>query len=218
MQKRLVLLVICTLALSALLAVPTAAQGPDTCTTYVADALDATNAACTGLGRNEICYGNFQITPSLRAGAPTFTSQGDVVGVGDVQSLVLAPYTPEESVWGVAVAQIQANLPGTLPGQGVSIIVFGGARLEPTDNNMESFVFQGGVGAPSCADAPNGLLVQTPDGDAQVAFNINGVNVSLGSTAYITADEDDDLLFALLEGEADVTADGATEQITGGEF
>ncbi|MEO0564264.1 MAG: hypothetical protein AAF125_19320, partial [Chloroflexota bacterium] len=120
--------------------------------------------------------------------------------------------------WGVAIANVQANVPGALPGQLVTFVVFGGTELIPADENLNAFTFRGGVGNPSCSAAPDGLLVQTPDGLADVTFTVNGVDVSLGSTAYITAEADDDLLFALLEVNATVTADGATEQLVGGQL
>ncbi|MEO1444517.1 MAG: hypothetical protein AAFV33_29260, partial [Chloroflexota bacterium] len=190
----------------------------NTCAAYVEEALVVTDEACANGTRNSICYGNIQIDSTLRTDDVNFETTGDTVSVADIETMLLAPLDIETDTWGVAVASVQANLPGTVPGQLVTMIVFGDTELTPADGNLSAFTFTGGIGRPSCDEAPNGLLIQTPDGAAEVTFNVNGIDVAMGSTAYIVAEPNDDLLFALLEGEADVTADGATEQITGGEF
>lgn len=79
---------------------------------------------------------------------------------------------------------------------------------DQTVNPMQAFYFKTGIGVPQCVEAPeNGILVQTPDGAGMVNFSVNGMDIGLGSTAYLTAPEEDGLSCVyLLEGESDITA------------
>jgi len=190
----------------------------DTCSVYVQEALTIANDVCVDGSRNSICYGNIQITSTLRTEDVNFEETGDRVPIADIETMELSPLDLETDTWGIAIANIQANLPDTLPGQLITVVVFGDTELTPTDENLSAFIFRGNIGAPACNQAPNGLLIQTPSGIADVTFTVNGIDVSMGSTAYIVAEADDNLLFALLEGDAAVTADGSTQQVNGGEF
>lgn len=103
----------------------------DACPTLVQDAIEVTETNCRELGRNQACYGNVQIhaEPSSPDINLTFDQGGDIADVGDIASLQLSSLvTPDE--WGVAVLSIQANLPDTLPGQNVTIVLFGDVTIE----------------------------------------------------------------------------------------
>jgi hypothetical protein len=74
-------------------------------------------------------------------------------------------------------------------------------------------------------EAPqSGMIIQTPEGAAEVSLNINGVDMLIGSTAYIQAfapDEDIEegqLIVNLLEGEATISANDEQVTIPAGEF
>lgn len=79
---------------------------------------------------------------------------------------------------------------------------------DQTVNPMQAFYFKTGIGVPQCVEAPeDGILVQTPSGAGMVNFSVNGMDIGLGSTAYLTAPEEDGLSCVyLLEGESDITA------------
>lgn len=82
---------------------------------------------------------------------------------------------------------------------------------------MQSVYFTGGVGEPQCEDAPrDGLLVQSPKGLGLVRFNINGVEVQMGSTAYINF-ENDTLSYTLIEGRAFVSSNGVIQRVYPGQ-
>jgi PKD repeat protein len=247
------------------------------CSALVQAALNSTDQQCSDTTRNQACYGNVLNEVIARANASPFTfeQQGDKANLFDVDRLELSPLDIEAERWGVVLMQIQANLPGSLPGQNVTFLMFGdtviqndnqalievagtaqeaavirlvpadnaiqvgalsvseavittglytdsaGAtwlriRFEGTDNRtgwvpvqtvnaaldalptveaesvnqqpMQAFYFRTGIGQPECIEAPrNGVLVQTPQGAGKVDFTVNGVDLELGSTAFMTS-------------------------------
>jgi hypothetical protein len=220
-----------------LTAISVAAQGDDVCPSIVQTALNAADEACNDTGRNEVCYGNIQIEATARedVSAFTFNELGDMVSVLDVQSMALSGYAEESEAWGVAIMRLQANIPDTLPGQNVTFVLFGdvqisdaSADVEGDFSPMQAFYLQSGIGDSPCTDAPDsGVMVQTPEGVAEISVNVNGVDVTLGSTAYLQASAPDDeaenaeamgmLTVNLLEGGSTITAEGETQTLVGGE-
>lgn len=53
--------------------------------------------------------------------------------------------------------------------------------------NMQAFYLRTGLGVPQCAElSSSGVILQTPEDAGLVSININGVDLSLGSTAFIS--------------------------------
>lgn len=101
------------------------------CPTIVENALVAVDSACSGTARNQVCYGNIQLTATPRARSElTFSQAGDMANVMDLQTLRLSSMSLTDSSWGVALMQIQANLPDTLPGQNVIFLLFGNVQID----------------------------------------------------------------------------------------
>jgi hypothetical protein len=103
--------------------------------------------------------------------------------------------------------KVQANLPDTLPGQNVTLLAFGDVVLENRttvgDPPMQAFALRTGIGPRRCDEAPpDGLLVQTPEGSTEVSFNVNGVDIQVGSTVLFEAQPDDSMQITTLEGSA----------------
>jgi LysM repeat protein len=73
------------------------------------------------------------------------------------------------------------------------------------------------IGSSNCEDAPDaGVLIQSPNGE-QVVMNINGADVSLGSTAFVTTNQDTQrMTFAVLEGTGVVSAFGVSQTVIPG--
>jgi hypothetical protein len=95
-------------------------------------------------------------------------------------------------------------------------IVNAGVDPEAYTTPMQAFRLRTGIGQSDCADVPqDGLLAQSPDG-TRVNFLANGVEVSLGSTAYFTAKDEDELTVSVLEGMAEVTSDDETQTVEAG--
>ncbi len=190
------------------------AQEDDVCPTIVNNALEATDNACADTGRNEACYGNVLIVAEPQTGSEDFVfeQQGDRVAVSDVQSLNLTPMNEDVGTWGVALLRLQANIPDTMPGQNVTFLVFGNVEITNSEGAMNAFYFQSGVGDAPCEEAPDsGILIQTPAGVGEVMLTVNGVDIALGSTAFLQAEAGDAMVVALVEGHAVVEAEGESQ-------
>jgi len=128
-MKRLSLLLY-GLILSGILIVPVVAAD---CPALVKQALNATDAICQETGKNEACYGNISLkaTPISKSENFTFNKPGDHVNVSDIKSLQLSPMTLDTGEWGVALMNVEANLP-TAKSANVTVLAFGDVTLENT--------------------------------------------------------------------------------------
>ncbi|MGB7341831.1 MAG: thrombospondin type 3 repeat-containing protein [Phototrophicaceae bacterium] len=201
----------------------TVVSAQEACSALVEEALLAVEESCVDLGRNQACYGNVDLTAEAQPDAADFSFQalGDVVDVSDIASLELSELNEDAGTWGVAVMSLQADIPNTLPGQNVTFILFGDVLIEnaSTDEQtpMQAFYLRTGVGEVACDEAPeSGVLIQTPDGVDEVTFNINGVDVQVGSTVLFqtedseTSDDSLDLVVSTVEGSAALIFDDET--------
>lgn len=73
------------------------------------------------------------------------------------------------------------------------------ANAAATPNPMSVVALRTGQ-APTCSGAPNGLLVESPEGQ-QTRVNINGVEMLFASTGFITADAAGALAITGIDGE-----------------
>lgn len=198
------------------------AEQNEACPELVRVALAQVAEVCDATQRNQICYGNtdMQIIAQDTIEDITFASPGDITEIGNLQTIQLSPMDTLNELWGIALMRLQANLEGTLAGQNVTFLLFGDVQLENLgegDDGLQSFYFQSAVGDSQCAEAPeSGMLVQTPEGVAQVNLNINDVEIALGSTAFIQAEPEQDMRISVVEGEAAVTSSGETERVFAG--
>jgi hypothetical protein len=108
------------------------------CPTIINAALEAVDTACTGTERNQLCYGNvlLEVTPHGTTTQLQFEQPGDIANLADVQSLQLSSFSLDDSTWGVALMNVQANLPDTLPGQNVTFLLFGDVSITNASNGM----------------------------------------------------------------------------------
>ena len=170
------------------------AQAP-ACPDLVKKALESANKLCSGLKRNQACYGNALASATPKSGAAfAFSKPGDIIDLKDLQTLKLTAYDPQAGTWGVGIMRVQASLPDTAPGQNITMIVFGDAQVDdatrPGDNNkpMQAFYLRTGVGSPACTQVNNeGVLLKSPEGTQKVALTVNGVEMSVGSTVFLAA-------------------------------
>jgi hypothetical protein len=82
---------------------------------------------------------------------------------------------------------------------------------------MQAFYFRSGINDAPCAEAPNsGLLIQTPEGVASVSIWLDEVVIQLDATAFIQADAGGNLTINILDGSAQVTAQGETRAAAAG--
>jgi hypothetical protein len=100
------------------------------CPIRVEEILTAAGDACGGLGRNEACYGNTNVSATWRVDdAPDFSQLGDIADITDMQTLITSPLNDESGDWGVALLSLAANLPDTLAGQFVRFVIYGDVEL-----------------------------------------------------------------------------------------
>jgi hypothetical protein len=207
-----------TILLACFVSIVSLAQ--EACPNIVLDALGSMENACELLGRNEACYGNGSIIALDADGEELsdFAESGDIAEVTTIGSLSLSGLNEDEGLWGIAVLSVQADIPSTLPGQNVTMLLFGESELATVEEDASAFIFSAGIGQLACEEAPNGLIIQTPEGAGTINLDVNNISIELGSTAFLTAEADGDFLFALLEGHAMLNSGESEVEVEGGEF
>lgn len=87
----------------------------------------------------------------------------------------------------------------------------------PIFGPMQAFYFSTGIGRPACVEAPSdGILIQSPEGLGKVNLTSNGVQIQLGSTAFMQAVPGQTMDVYLLEGDVLLTANGVTQDLNPG--
>ncbi len=219
---RPVVLVLLTLCITP---VVTLAQG-DACPAIVETALDAVDQFCQEAGRNQACYGSVSMQAEPQPGVSDFVFEqsGDIVDVAEIQTLRLSAMEEGAGVWGVALMQLQANIPDSVPGQNVTFLIFGDVQItnavpenDSDYNPMQAFYLSTGIGDASCDEAPeSGVLVQTPEGVGEVACNVDGVDVAMGSTVLFQAEAGNEMRVNAIEGSAVLNFDGVLHAVIAG--
>jgi hypothetical protein len=97
------------------------------------------------------------------------------------------------------------------------------AEEVPTDigavyGPMQAAIIQTGEDAPPCSEAPNnGILIQTPEGSASITLWMDEVVIELDGTGLVSAEADGEMTVAIIEGSAQVSANGGTSTIVAGQ-
>ncbi|MCB9452263.1 MAG: LysM peptidoglycan-binding domain-containing protein [Anaerolineaceae bacterium] len=114
------------------LIVPVLAQENPACPVLVEMALAQVGNNCGGLGRNIACYGYNRVDATFAAGfdPQIFAQPADQTSLADFQTIRTAPLDVALNQWGIAVLNVQANVPDTLPGQAVTMLLFGDSEIE----------------------------------------------------------------------------------------
>jgi hypothetical protein len=191
-----------------------AAQEAETCPAIVETALQSLDALCQGAARNQACYGHRMLMAEAQPDVTDFQfdTPGDITPVSTIRALHLQALDEADSAWGVALLRLQANLPDTLPGQNVTVLLFGDVTLRAAEDAgglvpMQAFYFRSGMGDSQCTEVPeSGILIQSPGEGGPVELTINDVSVELGSTAFLQSNAENGMTLFLLEGQARVTA------------
>lgn len=77
----------------------------------------------------------------------------------------------------------------------------------PTYKPMQAILLQTGIGDARCNEAPqSGILIQTPMGTGKIDLLINEVNITIGSTIFVQATPDNELIIYVLDGEIQAAA------------
>src|SRR5262249_20378877 len=102
------------------------------CPALVQQALSSLSEYCDALDRNSACYGFNRLDTTFTQVEPDgyFSHPADRAGLVDLQSIHSAPLNTDTQEWGLAVLNVQANLPSALPGQAVVMILIGDVSVE----------------------------------------------------------------------------------------
>lgn len=102
------------------------------CPAIIQDALTAIADNCTDLGRNSACYGFDRVNADFSTAHPAdyFTEETDQAGLTDLTTIQTSPLDVENEEFGAAVMNLQANVPDSIPGQGVIFLLLGETNVE----------------------------------------------------------------------------------------
>ncbi|MEL7434104.1 MAG: SH3 domain-containing protein [Chloroflexota bacterium] len=166
MRKRLTALLSSSFIILLTVIIVTAQAG---CDALLEEAIFAVEDNCDATGRNEACYGFDQVSASFVTDvADDFFSQpADLSSVADIETIATAPLNLETGAWGVALMNVQANLPNTLPGQNVTFFLLGDTEVENAVSEDEAFA--GSEGIDITVQAPNGANIRSGPG---LNFNV----------------------------------------------
>jgi hypothetical protein len=155
------------------------------CPELVNNALEQLNEFCDELGRNQVCYGHDQVQASFitEVDADFFNEPSSTAPVAELSTLVTSPLNSEAGTWGLAIMNIQADLPNTLPGQNVTFILLGDVELENAVSPESAFQpidgFEFVVNAPTGANLRSGpsqsfnVVGGLPDGARFIADGVS---------------------------------------------
>ena len=103
-----------------------------TCPDLVEFALQEIGENCTDVSRNSACYGYNQVSATFTEPVPDdyFVQPADQAELISLDTLATSPLNLDEDIWGVAIMNVQANVPDTIPGQAVTFVVMGDAQVE----------------------------------------------------------------------------------------
>ncbi len=82
---------------------------------------------------------------------------------------------------------------------------------------MQAFYFRSGAADAYCPESPeSGLLIQTPEGVAEVTLLINEVSIEMQATAFLQAQPGQELTVGVVDGWAEVEANGQRQPVFAG--
>jgi hypothetical protein len=188
------------------------AQNNQACQTLIEQAMQESGDFCKNIGTNQLCYGNVSVQADLAQGTnQRFAQQGDIIDVDILRRLSAAPLDLQNHAWGIAIFKVTANLPRSLPGQTVTMMVFGNTTLGKEEPGLHTFYFFSDTGQVICDAVPfDGLMITMPNG-VGARFNINGSELVLTGNASVTAIPGGEMNISLYNGSAQVTADGQSQ-------
>jgi hypothetical protein len=108
-----------------------AAAQANECPAVVQTALQKAQEVCSGVGRNQACYGHvaLQAEPASDASRFQFSQAGDKTDLTSIKSLKLSPFDDVSKQWGIAMMRLQADIPNSKLNQNVTLLLFGDVAL-----------------------------------------------------------------------------------------
>lgn len=160
-------------------------QAQDTsCPVLVQQALATVEDVCSGLERNEACYGHQSLQADV-VGDIRFDTVGDIAALENIERLTLSGLDEANAVWGVSVLSVQANLPDTLPGQNVTFLLFGDMSIENVNAATSEAVEVPGVENPIAIGSTITGVIDDATPEVVYGFQAEAgtiINITLNST------------------------------------
>jgi hypothetical protein len=187
------------------------------CQKLIDQALTISDNSCDKLGSNQACYGNNTVQANLVPGASKpFDKRGDIIEVAQIQRISAAPLNNTINEWGIAIFKVMANLPRSLPGETVTMMVFGNTTLDNA-GNLETFYFSSKLGQIVCDQVPfDGLMITMPEGTG-IHFTVNGSELTLMGNASLKATKNGKMQVGMYSGTGVIEANGQQQVFTAGE-
>ncbi|MEO1668179.1 MAG: hypothetical protein AAFU54_26335 [Chloroflexota bacterium] len=147
--------------------IPGSGGGNEACPAIVADALNELENSCTGIGRNAACYGNTDVLTEFKVEVESgfFSVPGDLAELAEIRNIETVPLDIESRIWGIALMNVQANLPGALPGQNVVLLLLGDTYVENDVPEESAFTSETTLPVTTARDV---VLARNPDGTDEV--------------------------------------------------
>ncbi len=191
------------------------------CQVLIDRTIQASDNFCNDTGSNTACYGNNTLKADLASNAGTrFSERGDIIPVNNLRRLTASPLNLDNDEWGIAVFKVVANLPRSLPGETVTMVVFGNATLDNQSaggDRLESFYFTSELGQIVCEKIPfDGLMVSSPNGSG-IRFAVNGAELTLMGNASIKAVKNGEMEVSVYQGSARLVANGEEQYFGAGQ-
>jgi hypothetical protein len=188
------------------------------CTVLIQKAIEASGKACDATKPNTACYGNRTIFAEL---APSFTGTfdklGDMVDITQLLRLSAAPMNIEKQDWGIVIMKVLANLPNSLPGQTITMVVFGNTNFNKDAGDLHAFYFASTPGGLTCQAAPaDGIMINVPNGTG-VNFTVNGAEITLTGNASLQAVNGQEMRLNVYNGSALVKSNGVEKLVGPGQ-
>jgi hypothetical protein len=207
--------------LSSSLTATAIARNSASCQDLIDLAIQSSGSYCGETSSNNVCYGNTTIRAELVPDATErFSERGDIIAVNELRRLSASPLNLDSDEWGIAVFKVIANLPRSLPGETVTMVVFGNATLDNESgesNSLESFYFSSELGQITCEKVPyDGLMITSPDGGG-IQFNINGAELTLMGNASIKAIKNGEMEVSLYNGSGRLVSNGDEQYFGAGQ-
>lgn len=127
MRTRLGLLGLFILPLVLLISSTIYAQ-PSACETLIHQAFDTLSQTCGDAGGSSACFGN-SASAAVADGAGSFAQPGDRLDLSVVQSIRTLPLDTNVNQWGLAMLNVQANVPLALSTTGLRYVMVGDTEI-----------------------------------------------------------------------------------------
>jgi hypothetical protein len=185
-----------------------------TCETLLERAMHRA-AACRQIQPGQVCYGNEPLIVELAPETTyAFQTSGDVIPEGQLRSVEAGPLDLNAENWGLVLLALPVALPAAIPDVGITLTLFGGARLE---SDGQGFTFSSAPDAIPCDLVPYpGLLVNAASSRG-ASFRLNGAEITALGAMYFRAEPGAAMTVSVLDGTGAVEAGGASQEVGPGE-